>query len=411
MKRRRAGLAPVLWLAVLLAAVSVGYEALDIGAAAPERDGSPANPADLEAIARKVVVESAAVKEGEVVLISGNPRDLELVENIAVNVRKLGAHPIVTVNTDRMLRRMYDDVPAEFDAQEPKADLALTQMTDVFIALDSNEDPAVLSGVPPERIAARGRAGAPVTELAMKKGVRTVSVGNGLYPTVANAKILGLPVEALAELFWSGVGADYDDLQARGKTLEQALKAGREVHLTNPNGTDLRFRIENRPVFVSDGVISAEDVARGGSATTVWLPAGEVFTTPVPGTAEGKLVVDRDNYQGQEIRDVTLTFERGKVTSLSAASGLEPFQAFYDASGAGKEEFAYFDIGMNQAIRPPAGGRLDAFMPAGMVTVGIGNNLWAGGENDVPLGTAYFMPGSTVEMDGKVLVQRGELKM
>jgi hypothetical protein len=49
-------------------------------------------------------------------------------------------------------------------------------------------------------------------------------------------------------------------------------------------------------------------------------------------------------------------------------------------------------------------------MPAGMVTIGIGNNVWAGGENKNPYSLASFLPGSTLKVDGNVLVDNGMLK-
>jgi aminopeptidase len=295
--------------------------------------------------------------------------------------------------------------------QEPELALKLAEMLDVFIEVDANEDPGILAGVPPERVAARGKTLAPVDQLVQERGIRRVNLGNGLYPTAATAQLFGVPQQQLARIFWDGVNADYARLQTAGEEQRAIFAAGKEVHITNPNGTDLRVRVEGRPVFASDGVISAEDAKRGGAATEVWLPAGEVYLAPVPGTAEGKLVVDRDFFQGKEIRKLTLTFEAGNVTSMTAESGLESLKALYDASGAGKEQFAYVDVGINPGVRVVPGSRMAAFMPAGMVTVGIGGNTWAGGENAVPFGTAYFLPGSTLKVDGRVVVEGGGLKL
>jgi len=53
---------------------------------------------------------------------------------------------------------------------------------------------------------------------------------------------------------------------------------------------------------------------------------------------------------------------------------------------------------------------MESFMPAGMVTLNLGNNLWAGGDNAVPFGLASFLPGSTLKVDDKVIVENGVLK-
>jgi hypothetical protein len=45
-----------------------------------------------------------------------------------------------------------------------------------------------------------------------------------------------------------------------------------------------------------------------------------------------------------------------------------------------------------------------------MLTVGIGNNVWAGGENKSQFSYQFFLPGSTLEADAKILVDKGNLK-
>ena len=56
-------------------------------------------------------------------------------------------------------------------------------------------------------------------------------------------------------------------------------------------------------------------------------------------------------------------------------------------------------------------GRPGTVGAAGTVTVGTGGNLWAGGENSVPYGLVIFLPGSTVTLDGKPIVESGVLKL
>jgi hypothetical protein len=56
------------------------------------------------------------------------------------------------------------------------------------------------------------------------------------------------------------------------------------------------------------------------------------------------------------------------------------------------------------------GSRIDAYMAAGMFSLSIGNNIEAGGENNVNFFSLYLLPGSTLEVDGKVLVDKGVLK-
>jgi aminopeptidase len=365
---------------------------------------------DYESLAQKLVNQCGNIHEGEIVLISGGVDDLELLEDIAVNVRKLGAFPLLTIGSDRMTRRMYTDVPTKFDTQTPELSLKLLSFVTTMINVDYGQAPGLLADIEPERFVTLGKTNEPVSELVMKRNIKGVSLGNGLYPTDAQAKQFGLTKAELSDIFWKGVNTDYTKLEATGNKLKATLSAGKEVQITNANGTDLKLRIENRQVLASDGSLSADDLKKGYAASQVYLPAGEVFVSPVAGSAEGKVVVDRLFYQDKEILGITLTFLEGKLTSMTAKSGIESLKAMYDAAGSGKDEFAYIDLGINPDVKIKPGSKLIAWMPTGMVTVGIGNNVWAGGDNNNPFGFPFFLPGSTVKVDGKVLVENGMLK-
>jgi aminopeptidase len=365
---------------------------------------------DYRSVAEKVVEQSARVREGDVVLVSGSDEDLPLLEDIAVEVRKRGASPIVTVATERLSRRMFDEVPAKYDTMPPRAALKLAQVTDVFIATEAGEG-RTTKGVPPERLAARAKAFGPVFDLSQKRGVRQVFLGNGLYPTEERADQFGISKGDLGNLLYGGIDIDYAQLQSIGEQVRKVLAGGKELHITSPNGTDLRVRIANRPVFVSDGIISPEDQRRGGAATTVWLPAGDVYLAPVPGTAEGVVVADQDYYQGQRIEGARLEFKGGKLSSMTAKSGLEPLRARYDAAGPGKDALGVIDLGINPNLRPSADKPIHAWSRAGMVTVVVGNNTWAGGQNNVNFDFDPYLPNATVVVDGRPLIQEGKLVM
>ncbi|MGH9905733.1 MAG: aminopeptidase [Pyrinomonadaceae bacterium] len=210
---------------------------------------------DLEQLSNRLV-QIAAVKEGDIVLINGGARDLELIENLATDTRKVGAHPLVTLSSDRMNKRYFENVPEKYDSQALEVNLKLATIATVTFNVDSNETEGLLVGVPPARFAALGKASEPVGELFRKRNVRAVEVGNGLYPTEWRAKRYGMTQADLAKAFWSAVNTDYSALQASAEKVRAALSAGKEVHITNPNGTDLKVRIEGRPFFVSDGIIS-----------------------------------------------------------------------------------------------------------------------------------------------------------
>ena len=143
----------------------------------------------------------------------------------------------------------------------------------------------------------------------------------------------------------------------------------------------------------------------------MYLPAGEVYLAPVAGSANGKVVVDNFSFMGKAIEGLVLEFKNGKLLSMNAKSDMEPLKKYYDAQGKGKDEFGFVDFGINPNVVIPADSKFQAWMPAGMITVGIGNNIWAGGSNNTSSALSFFLPGSSVTVDGKTLVDNGNLKL
>lgn len=386
-------------------------------ATAPAAAAAPAStaatpPVDLEALAKRIVTQSAGVKEGEAVLITGRLQDAELMEDLAVEVARVGGFPMIEYGSDRLSKRLFFDVPEKYDARQDALVAKLVDAFDVVISLGNGTSENLFEGADPKRMAARAKANEAVAEAMLKRGVRLVELGNNLYPTVWRAERFGMDQDALARTFWEGVSMDYTELQKRGAEIRAALAGGNVVHVTNPNGTDLTFRIQGRKVGVSDGIISEEDVREGGAAVSVYLPAGDVYTTPVPGTAQGRLVDTGGSFRGKKIDNLTLTIADGKVTAMEGSGpGYADLKAMYDASDdARKAEFSFFNLGINPVVKLGQGST-GSWVPAGAVTVGTGGNAWAGGDNHSGLGQTVFLPGSTVTLDDRPIVENGELKL
>ena len=364
---------------------------------------------NLEATANRLVTQCAAIHEGDLVLIEGQPRDLDLLEHVAVEVRKQGAFPLINVEREQLTLRMYTEVPNKYDDQTPMMRMKLAGIIDAVIRVDAEENPNLLAEVPVARVAAHSKALRPVHEVMMNRNVRQVELGNGLYPTEAKARQFGVSLNELTTMFWKGVNVDYTRLQAIADTVRSRMTRGNTVRITDARGTDFQCRIQKRPVLINDGVISSDDVRAGKAACEVWLPAGEVYCTVVPDTAEGTIVIDRHYFQGQEIRDLRLTFKNGRLTNMTAKSGLEQLKQLYDASGKGKDLFGAIDIGINPDIRTPENSRMMTWMASGMITLGIGNDTWAGGDNNCEFDLYTHLRDGTLTIDGNTLVDKGKL--
>lgn len=395
-------------------------------AAVPANDASAASPAavapandpaaptvDVDQLAERVVTQSAGVKEGEVVVISGLSRDADLLEALAVAVRKQGAFPMLMYSSERLSKRLFFDVPPKFDGQVDPAGMAMAKVANVMISVGNGQTVDLFEGADPARMAALGAAGMKVGEAFRAAGIRSVDIGNGLYPAAWRADQMGLGQAALSKMFWEGLNVDYTSLQVRAGEVQAKLAAARDVHVTHPNGTDIKFSIAGRKVVSSDGLISEADRKAGGGALAVYLPAGEVMTSAVPGSATGKLVESHNFYRGKPIENLTMEFAGGKLVSMTGSgSGYADFKAAYDAVQApGKDLFGVFDLGINPNITLPAEAKVGNWVPAGTVSVGFGTDVWAGGSNAVPFDHYVNLTGATVTLDDAVAVDKGALKL
>lgn len=367
---------------------------------------------DYRAIAETMVGEQARVKEDDMVVISGGVDDAALMDELTVAAWKRGAHVVTFLDRPQLGERYFEEVPEKYDADASAFMLQIASITDVFINIGAGA-PAVGKDIPPERAAKFAKSWRKVDDLLNKRGLRRLNFGNGLTPTEEMAKMFGVPRAELARAFWAALGTDAEELRETGNKVRQAVMAAKELRLSNPNGTALTMRVQKRQVRVTDGTISDEAIAKGGTAPIMWLPAGEAFWTPVPGTADGTLVVDRVPYEDSEILNFRATFEKGVMTKFSADPGeaFERWKKRHEVAPDGKNDFGFVDIGINPGISGKTAERIPNFVSAGMVTVGVGGNEWAGGDNHIGYVSLWHLPGSTLQLDEKPIVENGQLKL
>jgi leucyl aminopeptidase (aminopeptidase T) len=381
-----------------------------VSAAVAQSRQSPATTPLLDTvasrrIAEKVITQSARVRPGELVLLVGGDRDLRFLEDMAVATRRAGANPIVQYSTSRLIRRYYDELPPSQDTIPP--DTKLLSVVDVVVGTDY-VDGSVLEGIDPKRLAARGRADAPFRDALTGWKGRFVQVGNGLYPTPGNAAESGVTEAQLAAMFRRGLDADYQALEQSANRIRELLARGGEIRVTDPNGTEFTARL-GREVRTSDGVISDADRKQAKGGTSVFLPAGEVYTIAEPGSARGTLAMPEVWVQHAKVTGLRVAIADGRVTDFSARSGFAALRTRYEAADQGKSSVGVIDIGINPEVRQPAGSRLFPWSQAGLVTITFGNDQWAGGDNTSDFNFPVQLTHATVTVDGVAIVEEGRL--
>ncbi len=363
---------------------------------------------DYDAIADSMVNESLAIQPGEMVVISGNPSEIDLMAALQVAVSKAGGQPMLSLNIPEANKRAVMEMPLEYIAQLPTQNLFISKMTDVFINVGSVQDPGLFADVPEERLAAFRKSAAPLNRALGNMRFRSASLGQtGGIPTAAYADSVGADAGELQAIFWDAIAVSPGDLIPTATEITSLLTSDAEIRVTSKAGTDLLLKFGGKPARINAG--RTADVRAPNGPTNVWLPAGEAYGCVH--SASGTLVVPWTSFRGMPIENLELTFKDGAVTTMSADSNQAMLEEYFEASSATLKNASLIDIGLNPQSRSPNGTHYYSWEMGGMLTVNLGNSLWAGCDNDSDAGISFHVPGTTVSIEGKTVVKNGQLAL
>lgn len=357
------------------------------------------------------LVQSASVKPGDVVMINGGKHMIPLMEAVAIEVQKAGGFPNMMLNTDRVTRSFYTDVPEKYLEQEPRFFAEWLKQTNVYIGLPTAEDnKALIEGIPEERFAKASKAGDFFAGLLNSLPVRLVGIE---FPTKQDAANFGMDFPAFQKLVMDGVNANYQSISVQGDKLRQMVQNARQIKITSPAGTDITFSpAAGREIYLDDGIITEERAkAKTFAARIASLPAGNVFFAPLETSANGKVVVPRMLCRYAPMNNVSFEFKNGMLQNFKAASNAECYQEAMKPYTGPKERFGTVWFGINSSLRINEQGTAN-FRPynaAGMVYIGVGENRVYGGSNNATSGFNFPIVNATVTIDGKTVIKDGKL--
>lgn len=214
----------------------------------------------------------------------------------------------------------------------------------------------------------------------------------------AGARVISIPGVTEDMLRSGGLSVDWTDVHELVRRTARRLRNAREVHLTSASGTDLTFSVQGREWIAEDTGLCA----RKGAFTT--LPAGELFIAPVEASAEGRIVADV-YFDEPLLAPATLVLHDGHATRiLGAAKAVHAM----NLGGRDGRTLGRFGFGLNARARA-SGPHPEAEKALGCAALGFGDNLAIGGMLESSVRLECIVSGVTVEVDGKVVVEKGHL--
>ncbi len=358
-------------------------------------------------LADVLVGYSTHVREGDVVLIESPVTAGPLVREVFRRVIRAGGQPQLRLSLEAMIEALLrngNDEQLEWVNPVRAEDF---EQADVRIVLLSSSNTKGLTTVDPSRQALYGRAheqlGNRYLERAAAGELRWVLTQ---YPTNAAAQDAEMSLEQYERFVYRAGLLDDPDPIASWREFATHVEA-----VARFLGTKSELR-----------VVAEDTDLRVGVAGRTWIPAsggenfpdGETFTGPVEDSVEGAIRFTYPAvFQGREVVDVRLRFERGEVVEATAAQG-QDFLEQMIAMDDGARRVGEFAFGLNDGITQYTKNTLFDEKIGGTCHLALGTAYpETGGKNrsglhwdmvcDLRNGSEVYADGELVYRDGRFL--------
>ena len=297
----------------------------------------------VERLADLVVNYSLELREGQIVRIDGFDVAAPLSLALYRSALAAGAHPYTNLTLDGLSELLVGHGSEEQLAYISPVQWREIETIDALVTIWSEANTRSFSRADAGR---HSRLIAAQRRLSNRRWQR-IAAGEmrwcgTLHPTQAHAQDADMSLMEYEAFLFGACHADKDDPASHWEEVSHALAARadelssvRELRIVGPD-TDLRVGVEWRTWLAADGRYN--------------MPDGEVFTSPRETETEGEIRYTYPAiFQGREVEDIRLRFERGSVVAAEASRGDDYLQSLL-AMDDGARVLGEVAFGMNYEI-------------------------------------------------------------
>jgi aminopeptidase len=298
----------------------------------------------LEKLAELIAGYSLDLREGQIYRIDGEEVAIPLAVALYGAALRRGAHPYTRIVPSGLEEIELAEASDEQLAFIPELEQIATEQLDAWTSIWGTVNTRSLTHADPER-----------RRLQLSTHFRMVNrrwerISSGdlawcgtLYPSEAHAQDAEMSLAEFEDFVHGACHTrEGDDPIAHWQEVSATLmeRAGeldgvRELRIVGPD-TDLRVVVEGRRWMPSDGRHN--------------MPDGEIFTSPVEtGTSGDIFFAFPSVFQGQEVDNVRLRFEDGRVVHAEATSGEQYLRSLLDTD-SGARVLGEVAFGLNYEI-------------------------------------------------------------
>ena len=354
-------------------------------------------------LAKVLVHYSVALKPGDQVYIRTSPVADELSLAVYTEAVQAGAHPTLMSQVagaqEAFFKYASDD---QLDYVSPISSMMI-ETFDAYINLRSETNTRELSGVDSSRMSRSHKAQAKINQRFLERASEgklrwTLTA----YPSNALAQEASMSLADYTEFVYGAGMLNEDDPAAfwrkegeKQQVLIQWLK-GREQAALKGTNIDLSMSIKERTFIECSGHEN--------------FPDGEIFTGPVEDSVNGWVRFKYPAiYNGQEIEDIELWFENGKVVKEKAGKNQDLLTSLLDTDD-GSRTLGEWGIGTNYGITRFTKNMLFDEKIGGTVHLAVGAAYpESGGKNESGIHWDMLcdMADSEIKIDGDLFYKNG----
>ncbi|MCB1033425.1 MAG: aminopeptidase, partial [Acidobacteria bacterium] len=204
----------------------------------------------FDRLAEVLIRHSCQLKAGEKVLIEAFDVPHEFTETLVRTAAAAGAHPLVTLRSQRVHRRLLQHATPEQLEIVKASEATIMSRVDAYIGVRGADNVSELTDVPPDHIKLyEEKVYKPVhMEIRVPK-TRWVVLR---WPSPSMAQLSGQSTESFEDFYFQVCTMDYSRMSAAMTPLVELMEKTDRVRITAP-GTDLTFSIKDIPAIRCDG--------------------------------------------------------------------------------------------------------------------------------------------------------------
>jgi len=355
-------------------------------------------------LAKVLVHYSLQLKTGQQVYLQTSPLADELSLAFFEEATKAGAHVLVhnaVPGANEIFLKYASDEQLDFEMPIRRT---IFETFDARMVIEAESNTRELAGVDPKRIARQRKTRGPLLKLFIDRLAKGEMRWCGtVYPTEAMAQEANMSLSDYREFVYGAGMLNEDDPvaywkeeAARQKKLIDWL-AGHQQAVLRGKNVDLSMSIDERTFIPCAGKEN--------------FPDGEIYTCPVEDSVNGWIRFKYPAiYDGNEVEDIELWFEDGKVVKEKAGKNQGLLTSLLNTD-AGARYLGEWGIGTNYGITRFTKNMLFDEKIGGTIHLALGLGFpEAGGKNESGLHWDMLcdMAEAEVHIDGELFYKNGK---